>query len=577
MILPEAVDVVVIGSGAGGLSSAVSAGHAGLSVLVVEKADVFGGTTAYSGGYLWIPGNPQTYSKDDWTPKEKDAARDYFRHETANLYDAARVDAFLDAGREAVEFFEAKTRVRFLTAPVFSDYHPDAPGGRSGGRSILTAPIDGRELGAEIVRLRKPLETITFVGMMFNSSQEVNHFFNATRSVNSALYVTKRLLSHAADLAMHQRGMRLTSGNALIARLFLSCKDLDIPVVTKCPAVELIRRDSAVIGVIVEKDGKRTRILARRGVVLAAGGYPHDLARRQERFATPRIGAEHISPAPAENTGDGLRLGESVGAQVQDDMPNGAAWIPVSTIPSKSGKPKVFPHLIDRYKPGVIAVGRDGKRFVNEANSYHDFGQAMIARFAGGEMSAWLVCDHATLRKYGMGFVKPFPVPYAQHLKSGYLLRAESPAELAAAMGIDRRSMDQTIRTYNTAAERGEDPEFHKGSTAYNRFLGDPNHKPNPNVGPLNRPPYYAIKIRLGDLGTFAGLKTDAAGRVLGEHGAPVPGLFAAGNDMSSIMGGNYPGGGITLGPALAFGYLIGKALARTPPAFAGNPTRDEP
>lgn len=554
-------DVVVVGSGAGGLAVAVTAGTLGLRVAVVEKETVFGGTTAFSGGYLWVPGHGKGGSEGQ--AEELQAARTYLEQEAGNFFDAARVDAFLANTNAMVEFFEQKTALKFLDAPGFPDYHPDAPGGRPGGRSILAAPIDGQALGADIKRLRKPLSTITFVGMMFNSSQEVNHFFNVTRSPASAWHVTKRLAAHGRDLLLHRRGMRITSGNALVARLALSATKLEIPIFTSTAARELVEKDGVIAGVVVEDEtDKRRTLTARRGVVLACGGFPQDVARRKALFAHAPSGEEHVSPAPGGNTGDGLRLGEATGGSVECDLPNAAAWIPVSKVPARGGGYRVFPHLIDRYKPGVIAVGPDGRRFVNEANSYHDFGQAMIANGGTDGSYAFLVCDHRALRKYGLGFVKPFPLPIAQHIRSGYLLRGATLRELAANAGLDPEAFEKTVFQFNAEARKGEDPLFGKGSTAYNRFLGDPARRPNPCVAPLDKAPYYAIRLVLGDLGTFAGLRCDEHGRVLGAGGMPIKGLYAAGNDALSIMGGSYPGGGITLGPALTFGYIAGKHLA---------------
>lgn len=281
----------------------------------------------------------------------------------------------------------------------------------------------------------------------------------------------------------------------------------------------------------------------RRGVVLAAGGFPHDVERRKALFPHTSTGNEHWSPAPEGNTGDGLALGRGVGAKVDDDLPNAAAWVPVSQPPRKDGTKGVFPHFVDRAKPGVIAVTRAGVRFVNEGNSYHDFCQALVkaSQDIPGKINAFLVCDHATLRRYGMGFVKPFPFPLAPMIKSGYLLRGKTLAELAAKAGIDASALERTVAEYNRHAERGEDPAFGKGSTAYNRYLGDPDHKPNPCVAPLGKGPYYAIELVIGDLGTFAGLKTDAHARVLDEQGEVIEGLYAAGNDMLSIMAATIP------------------------------------
>ncbi|MEC9343408.1 MAG: FAD-dependent oxidoreductase, partial [Pseudomonadota bacterium] len=411
-------------------------------------------------------------------------------------------------------------------------------------------------------RLRPPLSTITFVGMMFNSSQEVNHFFNVTRSAKSLWHVIRRLAAHTRDLALHRRGMRLTSGNALTARLALSAARLGVPILTSSPVTRLLRDGARVNGVEIGETCSGRAIHARRAVVLACGGFPLDEARRAELFAHDRTGKDHSSPAPGGNTGDGLRLGESAGAALEGQLPNAAAWIPVSRVPARGGGHIVFPHLIDRYKPGVIAVGADGRRFVNEADSYHDFGQAMIAAAGGGECRAWLVCDRRALRKYGLGFVKPFPLPISGHLRSGYLLSGRTPRELAHKAGFDAAGFEAEIEAYNRDARNGVDTKFAKGISAYNRFLGDPAHGPNPCVGPLEDAPYYAIRLHLGDLGTFAGLRTDATTRVLDVAGRPVPGLHAVGNDASSVMGGAYPGGGITLGPAMTAGYIAGTYIA---------------
>ena len=565
-------DALVIGSGAGGLSAAVTARRHGLDVLVVEKEPYFGGTTARSGGWLWIPCSPQARAAG--IADSPEAARTYLQHEAGNHFDAARVDAFLAHGPEMVGFMERETAVRFELGPQFSDYHPDAPGAVPGGRSICAAPFDGRELGAEIRRLRPPLREITMLGMMIGSNRELLHFFNVTRSLRSAGFVARSLVGFARDVARHGRAMRLTNGNALAARLAKSCFDMGVPIWTDTPAVELVREgDGAVRGAVVEREGRRLRIEARRGVVLAAGGFPQEAARRAALFphAGPG-GTEHWSPAPPGNTGDGLRLGEGVGAAVEDRYPNAAAWCPVSIVPRRDGGTGVFPHFIDRAKPGVIGVTRQGRRFTNEANSYHDYVQAMVAACAGErEVASWLITDHPTIRRYGLGFAKPFPVPVGQYVRSGYLHRGRTLRELAERAGIEPAGLEATVARYNEAARRGEDPEFGRGGNAYNRYLGDALVTPNPCVAPIETGPFYALKLVPGDLGTFAGLRADAHARVLDREGAPIPGLYAAGNDLASVMGGNYPGGGITLGPAMTFGYIAGRHMAAAhPPGQAG-------
>ncbi|WP_424140879.1 FAD-binding protein, partial [Roseomonas chloroacetimidivorans] len=470
---------------------------------------------------------------------------------------------FLENGPRMLEFFERETEVKFALAE-YPDYHPDREGGISIGRSVAPLPYDARRLGPEMRRLRKPLETITFLGMMFNSAnRDLKHFFNVTRSPVSALYVARRLAAHMKELALYRRGVQLTSGNALAARLAKSALDLGIPILTETPLQSLVIEDGRVRGAVVGGPEGERRILARRGVVLAAGGHPHDLTRLARTYAHVRRGGEHLSPSPTGNTGDAVALAEKAGAAVEEGYPNAAAWMPVSRVPLGGGRSGVFPHLVDRYKPGVILVNRHGRRFCNESNSYHDVGEAMQRTCEGeAETAAWLIADRATLRKYGLGHVKPAPMPLGPHLRNGYLLRGRTLAELAGRAGIDAAGLEATVARYNEGAVRGEDPEFGRGSTAFNRFLGDPDHKPNPNVGPIRKGPFYAVKLVMGDLGSFNGLLTDAACRVLRADGVPIPGIYAVGNDAASVMGGSYPGAGITLGPILTFGYVAGRHLA---------------
>ena len=549
-------DVIVAGSGAGGLATAVTAAKGGLKVLVLEKEDLYGVTTARSGGIIWIPCNPKSLALGVQDTLQE--ARRYLQHEAGEHFDAARVDAFLENGPRAVEFFERETALQFVAVPEFSDYHPDAPGGKPGGRSILAIPFDAGQLGPDAKRLRPPLREITFVGMMFNASQEIAHFFNVTRSWTSAKYVALRLLQHAREMLVHGRAQRLTNGNALAARLARSAFDAGVEIRTGTPVTRLLLERGRVGGVEVKEGGVARELHARLGVVLASGGFPHSAELRQQLFPH----AHHHSPAPPGNTGDGWRLAQGAGGQTCGDLRNNAAWIPVSLVPRGTGQPGVFPHLIDRYKPGIIAVDHTGKRFVNEAHSYHDVGQAMQKACAGrAETSAWLLADHRAIRRYGLGFAKPFPLPLWPLVRSGYLMRGATPAALATKIGVDPQQLERTIAEFNGPAREGLDPAFGKGTTAYNRFLGDRSHQPNPCVAPLETGPYYAVKLFMGDLGTFAGIRTDALARVLSAEGIPVAGLYAVGNDALSVMGGSYPGGGITLGPALTFGYIAGRDL----------------
>lgn len=555
------VDVLVAGTGASGMSAAVTAAAHGLQVLVVDKATLFGGTTARSGGWLWIPGTRLATAQGIEEPPG--SAKTYLAHETTTHFDEKRVDAFLENGPKAIDFFTGHTCVQFDMPALFPDYHAEAPGGRQGGRSMVTRPFDGRELGARIRQLAPPLPELTVFGMMLGSGPDIRHFMRAFKSLTSFVYVAKRLSRHFLDVMIHGRGMMLTNGNALAGRLAKAAMDLGVTVWLSAPVSKLVMEHGTVAGALVEHEGRTVRVRARRGVVLACGGFPHDIERRKQLFPHAPTGTEHYSPSPQTNTGDGLRLAEAVGACVDGTIPHAAAWVPTSVTMRPDGSKGVMPHFIDRAKPGVIAVTSRGRRFTNEGDSYHDFVQAMVKACAGeAEISAWLLCDHKALRSYGLGCVAPAPLPIGRHLRSGYLKRGASVAELAERIGIDPAVLQETVAEFNASARSGADPAFGKGSKAYNRYQGDALVTPNPCVAPLESAPYYAIRLVIGDIGTFAGLVADEHARVLDAFGRPIPGLYAVGNDAASVMGGNYPGAGITLGPALTFGYVAAMHLA---------------
>ncbi|HZP88105.1 MAG TPA: FAD-dependent oxidoreductase [Burkholderiales bacterium] len=561
------VDVLVVGTGASGMSAAVTAAFHGLDVLVVDKEARFGGTTARSGGWLWIPGT--RLATEQGIQEPPGAAKAYLEHEATTHFNEKRVDAFLENGPKAIDFFTRNTCVQFDMPAVFPDYHAEEIGGQQGGRSMVTRPFDGRELGARIKQLAPPLPELTVFGMMLGSGPEIRHFMRALKSLSSFVYVAKRLSRHFLDVALHGRGMTLTNGNALAGRLMKAAMDRNIPVWLSSPVKKLVTEHDGVAGAMVEHEGKAVFVRAKYGVVLACGGFPHDIERRKQLFPHAPTGTEHYSPSPEGNTGDGLRLAEAVGGRVDGTIPHAAAWVPASITTRRDGSKGVMPHFIDRAKPGVIAVTPKGKRFTNEGNSYHDFVQAMVKACAGEpEIFAWLLCDHKALRSYGLGCVAPAPLPFGRYLRSGYLKRGRTVAELASQIGIDSATLEATVAQFNAAAKSGEDPAFGKGSKAYNRYQGDAQVEPNPCVAPLEHAPYYAIKLVIGDIGTFAGLITDETTRVLGAEGKPIKGLYAVGNDAASIMGGNYPGAGITLGPALTFGYVAGMQLVKAASAL---------
>ena len=554
-------DLIVVGSGAAGLATAITAKKRGLSVAVLEKEPVFGGTTALSGGVLWVPLGPHSRKQNPTDTRE--AARTYLMEETGTYFDAEATDVFLDNGPKMVEFFERETEMKFVPT-LYPDYHPTVKGGVDIGRAILAAPFDIRGLGADMPRLKPPLKTITFIGMMFNSSNaDLKHFFQATKSLTSFIYVAKRLATHIKELALYRRGINVTSGNALAARLAKSALDLQIPIYTNTPAKKVQMDGDRVVGVLATQDGKEVTYTAKHGVVLACGGFPHDIKRIAQAYPHLKRGGEHLSPTPTSNTGDGTRMAEELGGVVDIKFKDASAWMPVSKVVYKNGEIGVFPHLLDRYKPGIIGVLRNGKRFTNESNSYHDVGAAMIRACENqAETAMWLIGDKTTLAKYGIGFVKPAPMPIGQFLRNGYLIKGNTLAELAKNAGIDPLGLEETVKQYNIGAVHGEDREFGRGTTSFNRYLADPENKPNPCVAPIQNGPFYAVKVIMGDLGTFDGIKTTPYGEVLKRDGSKIENLYAVGNDRASMMGGNYPGAGITHGPNMTFGFVTGNYIA---------------
>jgi succinate dehydrogenase/fumarate reductase flavoprotein subunit len=481
-------------------------------------------------------------------------------------FNEARALTYLQHAPRMVAFFQAQTALQFVDGNQMPDMHGKSPGAATGGRSVCAAPFDGRRLGKRIEQLKPPLDVLTLWGMNIASGADMRHFYNGLRSFASFRHVCRRLLRHGFDRLVYGRGMHLVNGNALVAALAVSAIEAGVDIRVSSPALQLTRRagvhgaHGAIAGAIVEsRPGQQQEIRAARGVVLACGGFPHDVARKQALLPHAPTGEEHWSAGSRGNTGDGLRLAESVGAVVSTTLASAAAMAPVSLVPAADGGVRHFPHLLERGKPGLIAVTRVGRRFTNEADPYYDFMRDLIAACPKGDVvEAWLVVDHRFIRRYGLGAVKPMPMRLSGFIRSGYLKCAATIADLARDCGIDAATLSQTIDTYNHQAKVGKDVAFGKGETPYNRMQGDAGHGlPNPCMAPLEKGPFYAVRVVPGSLGTFAGVRTSLVGQVLDGGGAVIDGLYACGNDMSSMMEGFYPSGGITLGPAMTFGYLL--------------------
>lgn len=554
-------DLLVVGSGAAGLSAAVTAAWHGLKVVVVEKESVFGGASAWSGGWMWVPGNPLARRAGIYEDPEQ--PRTYLKNELGEQYDLKHIDAFLNNCPQMVAFFEQHTELQFVDGNAIPDMHGNTPGAATQGHQVIAAPYDGRCIGPLLSRLRRTMRETSFLGMPIMAGPDLMSFLTMTRSVKSFAHVTKRFVRHLWDLACYGRAMHLVNGVALIGRLAKSAENLGVTLIESAPAKELLFEGNRVSGAVVQGPEGPLEIRTARGVVLAAGGFPNDVERRKALFPKTPTGHEHLALPPESCTGDGITLGESVGGKFKTDVASPAAWAPVSKIKYADGRVGHFPHIIDRGKPGIIGVLANGKRFVNEANGYYDYTSAMIASSPEGEVASWLICDHRFQRRYGLGYSRPFPLPVAPSVRSGYLQRGKTIRELAEICGIDAEGLEATIRCFNESARLGKDPEFGRGSTPFNLKQGDPLHLgPNPCVAPIEQGPFYAVKVQPGSFGTFAGLQTNAHSQVLTESAQPIEGLYAAGTDMASVMGGYYPSGGINLGPAMTFGYIVGRHSA---------------
>jgi succinate dehydrogenase/fumarate reductase flavoprotein subunit len=553
---PPEVDLLVLGAGAGGMTAALAAAVLGLDVLLVEKSATVGGTTAISAGSVWIPGSHHSPPGDD-----QENARRYLRAAIGNRLRPALADAFLAAGPEMVRFLEQHTDVRLRAYAYHPDYLADLPGATLSGRVLEPLPFDAKVLGREFARLRPPLPELTLLGGMMVDRTDIGHLLAATRSGAALRHAAGLLLRYGADRLRHRRGTRLVMGNALAGRLFQSLLRRGVPILTGTAAIELSLEEGRVRGAVLHSEQARMSVRGRLGVVLATGGFSRHPELRPQLLPEPLC---RHSPLIESVTGDGVTLGQAVGGRLGTDHANNSFWAPVSVRARRDGSTAVFPHFVlDRGKPGLIAVDRRGRRFVNEATTYQRFAEAMYAAHAQAPtIPCRFVCDDRFIVRYGLGMVRPRRLNLRRAIADGYVVRADSLAGLARALRIEAAALEATVARYNGFASAGVDPEFGKGSDAYQRNLGDPGHRPNPCIGPIRTPPFYALEVWPGDIGASCGLVTDDCARVLRVDGAPIEGLYACGNDMDSLMAGVYPAPGVTLGPAMTFGYLAARHAA---------------
>lgn len=556
-------DVVVAGSGSAGMTAAIVAAHHGLSVVLVEKTAVFGGTTAWSGGGCWVPCNPMI-AKVGLTDS-REAAVAYADAVIGKFLRRDLYETFLDESPRMLDFMLKRTQVRFMPRTPAPDYQMNQPGALIGGRSLGSVPYDGRELGEHLSLLRPPLAEFNAPWGMMMSPLDVMHAMNAFSSRASFWYMTKLFARYFVDRLRFGRGTRLTMGSALAARLLRSALDAGVTLWTKTEAERLVRDGDRITGLVVAKDGRELTLTARKGVVLACGGFSSSEAHRKQFYPH----AEHHMTLVAEgNTGDGQRMVAEIGGTFQDANAHNGVWQVVSTHRRRDGSVQRVPHFFnDLPKPGCIAVNAKGERFGNEANL-----ELAGAMNATGAVPAWLIADHAFMTKYGMGLVYPFGIRLRRFVREGYVKRGRTLVELARAIGVDAGGLERTVARVNDFARAGVDTDFGKGAQPLDRAMGDPAHQPNPCLGPIATAPFYAVRIVPGDVASVRGLRVNRLAQPLDAQDRPIEGLHVCGLDMNSLWSGTGFANGAFHSQNMTFGYVIGRHLAAVAPAKAGAP-----
>jgi succinate dehydrogenase/fumarate reductase flavoprotein subunit len=563
----DSVDVVVIGSGAAGFSAALNAAIDGARVLLVERMAHVGGTSAWSAATTWVPGTKRGLEVNPDDTPERVAT--FLNLAVGERSDAKLRQSFIDNGPHAIAKLEANTALQFQVRMLHPDYLSELEGSVLRGRAIEPQPFDGKLLGPNLTLVRDPIPEFTVLGGMMVDRDDIFHLLRLTETWKSFSYSVRIIVRHFLDKLLHPRSTRLVMGNALIARMLHSYIERQGLLVTNTEVTQLLQEGNTIQGVVLQQtlpDGrvvKRT-VHSKGGEVMASGGFNRHAKRRADMLPGAN---EAWCPAAPGHTGKALDLALQAGGQLGNRGLSHAFWAPVSTRQRADGSQAVFPHFVmDRGKPGMLTVDSQGQRYVNESTSYHLFGIAMQAHHATTpSVPSWLVCDAGALKRYGLGMIRPGGKGLAPFLADGYLKQGQTLADLAQQLGVPADKLQATVERFNTLADKGVDDDFQRGTTDYQRANGDATwHGPNPCLGALREGPFYAIALYPGDIGGATGLVTDGDARVLNAQGVAIDGLYACGNDMHSIMGGVYPAPGITIGPAITFGYLAAKhALAR--------------
>lgn len=547
-------DIVVVGSGSAGLTAAVVAARHGLRVMLLEKRETVGGTSAWSGGGCWVPCNSLMSEV-----KVEDSRADAEAYIRAAVGDYLREDllgAFLENAPRMIDWMLANTEVRFAPRTPFPDAQMNLPGARVGGRSLASVEYDGRRLGSWLSRLEPPFRSFNApLGMML-SPADVPHALNIFRNPRSFFHMVRLGLRFGWDLLRHGRSTRLTMGNALVARLLQSALAEGVTVMVDSPVQTLTFENGAVKGVIARCAGRHLRIEAERGVLLAAGGGSANPEWQRQHSPYPGFHEALVCPG---NVGDGLRMAQEVGANQNNNNLRNGAFDVVSALHCADGRVERALHFIrDLPKPGCMVVGADGRRFANEANLR--LGQAMTA---SGNVPAWLVCDRRFVRRYGVGLVLPFGLNSRAMRRAGYLIEAVTIEALGSKIGVPCDALAASVARFNEFARAGVDDEFGRGASPGERALGDAEAGfLNPNLGTIEAGPFCAVKLVIGDVGSVLGLKVDSCARVLDAGDRPIPGLYAAGLDMNSVWAGAAIGAGLNHAHNMTFAYIAARTMA---------------
>jgi len=552
----HSVDLLIVGTGAGGMAAGIRAKDLGADVLLIEKTECYGGSSAMSGGSLWIPCNhlmKQDGIVDD-TPEE---AFEYLAHITEGLVSREKLERYIDEAPRMLSYLHEHARLNMFSMPDYVDYYPEVPGGKPGARACEPHRFDARLLGDDFYKMREPaLQELIFGRISMSATEAHEVLTGAPGSAKLSLKIGLRYFFDFVGRFKSKRDRSLTLGNALVGQLRLSLIDRNVPLWLESPFESFIVDEGKVVGAVVNKQGRRMRIESRNGVLLASGGFESNDAMRKHYLPNPTK-AEWTCANPG-NTGEVIRKGQELGADV--GFMDGAWWGPVTVVP---GEDRARMLVVEKGLPRSMMVNSQGERFLNESAPYDDICKDAYRRDGPDAVTVpcWFVFDDPFRKKFPVGPFNPGMPVSKSLLREGYIKKSDSLRGLANQMGVDPDGLEKTVEKLNAYARDGKDPEFGRGDSAYDRYYGDATVEPNPCLGPIDTAPYYAIEIYPGDLGTRGGLEVDVDAHVLREDGSTIEGLYAIGNCSAAVMGPTYPGAGGTIGPAMTFGYVVAENL----------------